>query len=132
MNVTTKSIPITSATSIIFGLFAAILLFFVLTDQKIPVISNERFGLIALLLFGMATCTFGIGRVADTGAWLHPLAILGYLLGAAILIIGVAALFGLYLPFVSSSRQAIILIGVLGIGKLILSSLHRLILSSFV
>ena len=127
MNTKAVSIPGISATSIGLGILAALLVFVVLTDRKIPLISNDRVALVVLVLLGIAMCTNGIGRVADAGAWLHPLAILGYLLGALILLLGAAALFGLQMPLVTDVRQAIIAISVLGVAKLVFSALHRLI-----
>jgi hypothetical protein len=127
MNATTGQAPLIHAVSIGFGLVSALLVLLVLTGRKIPLISSERLALAALVIIGMAACANGIGRVAAGGEWLHPLAILGYLLGGLILIVGAAAFFGIHLPFIGNTRQAILVIGVLGIGKLILSTLHRLI-----
>ena len=127
MNLLTGSTPVIRATSIGFGLFAVLLLLVTLTGRKIPIITEERFGVMILMLIGMVACANGIGRVAAAGAWLHPLAILGYLLGAVILVIGVSAFFGFQMPLIANSRQAIVVIGLLGIGKLLLSVLHRLI-----
>ena len=56
-----------------------------------------------LLVLGMAICAQGgIGRVAAAGQWAHPLAILGYLLGAAILILAAAVFFNVKLPLITS------------------------------
>ena len=126
VNSRTESMPLVNATSIGFGLVAVLLLFVTLTGRKIPIFTEERFAVMILVLIGMAACANGIGRVAAEGAWLHPLAILGYLLGAVILVIGVSALFGFKMPLIVDSRQAIVVTALLGTGKLLVSVVHRL------
>jgi hypothetical protein len=116
-----------SGTTILLGILAAILVFAVLTGRKIPLISTERSALIVLVVLGMAMCAQGIGRVGAVGVWTHPLSILGYLLGALILVVAAAAIIGKPLPLVPGVHQAIIAVGVLGLSKLVLSVLHRFI-----
>ncbi len=48
----------------------------------------------------------GIGRIAATGNWTHPQAILGYLLGTAILLVAASIFFNFKLPFITSQQQA--------------------------
>lgn len=62
--------------------------------KALPLISGPRAALIAMLVIGMAACMGGIGQVGASGRWASPLAILGYLLGAAILVIIIAAFTG--------------------------------------
>ena len=112
-------------TTIIFGIIAGLLVFAVLTGRKVPLLTSERAVLVAVTLLGMAMCSYGFGRVAAAGDTSHPLAILGYLVGAVMLVIAVAGIFGWALPFVPNARQAILLVGVLGGVKIVLSLVHR-------
>lgn len=115
-----------STTTILLGILAAALVFAVLTDRKVPLIASERAALIVLVVIGMAMCSNGIGRVAAAGAWAHPLSIIGYLLGAVILVVAGAAILGKPLPLVPDVHQAIIVVSALGVVKLVVSVLHRM------
>lgn len=111
------------------GLAAALLIFAVLTGRKIPLLNSDRAALLTLVLIGMTMCTLsGINRVAAAGAWTHPLSILGYLLGAAILVIGLAALFGKVVPPLSSYHQAFLVVALLAGAKVVLSLVHRFLM----
>jgi hypothetical protein len=70
----------------------------------------------------------GIGRVAASGAWWHPFSIIGYLLGAVIIVIGIAALFGKNVPPLTSYHQSFIAVAVIAAIKLVLTTIHRLFL----
>ncbi|HJR78886.1 MAG TPA: hypothetical protein VJ821_02365 [Anaerolineales bacterium] len=62
-------------------LLAAAVVFIGAIGRKVPLFSNIRVDIILVVVLGMAICTQGgIGRVAATGEWWHPLSILGYLL----------------------------------------------------
>ncbi len=111
--------------SVLFmGIVAALLVGFVPTGRKFPFITTDRAALITLLFIGMAICTVGIGRVAELNAWAHPLAILAYIVGAAILVIGVAAVLGRPVPFIGSYQQAIIVVSVMMVAKIVLTAIH--------
>lgn len=48
------------------------------TGKKVPLFSNIRVDIILVVILGMAICSQGgIGRIAATGMWSHPLSILG-------------------------------------------------------
>jgi hypothetical protein len=126
MKTNTLSTSSTNVSVILFGILAAALVFAVLTGRKVPLLNNERAALIALVVIGMGMCTAGIGRVAASGAWLHPLAMVGYLLGVAILVIGVAAVFGKQVPPLTSYYQSFAVVAGLAGVKLALSTLHQL------
>ena len=84
-------------------LLAAVVTFIGVTGKKVPLLSNIRVDIILLVVIGMAICTQGgIGRVAATGQWTHPLSIIGYLLGGLILLIALAVFVGWKLPFIAS------------------------------
>lgn len=88
-------------------------------------IFSEKILLFVLTIVGMALCTGGIGQVAARGDWAHPLSIVGYVVGALILVIVGAALFGINLPLIDSTRAAMIAVIVLMIAKFALTQLHR-------
>lgn len=89
------------------GLACAGIVFASLSGKPLPLIGGPRAALIAVLVIGMAACTGGIGQVAASGRWLSAPAILGYLLGLAILVVVVAGLAGWRLPFVQTEAQAL-------------------------
>ncbi len=86
---------------------------------------SEKTLLVVGTVVGMAMCTGGIGQVAARGEWAHPLAILGYVLGALILVVVGAALLGIDLPLIDSPRAALIAMIVLVILKVALTQVHH-------
>jgi hypothetical protein len=96
------------------ALLAGIVVFIGATGKKVPVLSNPRLDILLLVIIGMTMCTQGgIGRVAATGQWAHPLSIIGYILGGLILLIALAAFVGWKLPYIQNNQQALIAIAVL-------------------
>lgn len=120
--------PISLNVIVLAVLFAAVV-FVAVTGKKVPLISNIRVAMVALLLLGMAMCSTGIGRVSAIQQWTHPLSILGYLLGVLILVIGLATTFGLKLPYIHSDIQAIVWVTILVGAKVLDAILHGLLSS---
>ena len=113
---------------LVLALLAAAVVFIGATGKKLPLLSNIRVDIILLVLIGMAICTQGgIGRVAATGQWSHPLAIIGYVLGGLILLITLAVFVGWRLPFIQSDQQALIAIAVLASLKVVNAVTHYLL-----
>ena len=113
---------------VLLALVAAAVVFIGATGKKVPLLSNIRVDIILLVLIGMAICTQGgIGRVAATGQWSHPLAIVGYVLGALILIVATSVFVGWKLPFIQSDQQALIAIAVLASLKVVNAVTHYLL-----
>ena len=84
---------------LILAALAAVIVFVTLQGSALPVFSNLKVNLAILLVLGMAICAQGgIGRVAAAGQWAHPLSILAYFIGAAILILAAAVFFNVKLP----------------------------------
>ncbi|NJC95228.1 MAG: hypothetical protein C3F07_07370 [Anaerolineales bacterium] len=105
-------------------LFAAIT-FIGATGKRVPLLSNIRVDIILLVIIGMAICSQGgIGRVAATGQWTHPLSILGYLLGGLILLIALAVFVGWKLPFIANDGQALLAIAILASLKIVNAVTH--------
>ena len=111
-------------------LFAAV--FFIgYTGKKIPVLSNVRLDIILLVVLGMAMCTQGgIGRIAATGQWTHPQAIVGYLLGGLILLIALFTFVGWKLPYIQTNQQALLAIAILVGLKIVNAVTHYLLARS--
>jgi len=122
----------TSGTNLVviaLGILAALLVFAVLTGRKVPLLATDRAALLALMVIGLIMCTLGgIGSVSSSGDWLHPLSILGYLLGAVIVVIGIAALFEKNIPPLISYHQSFIVVTVIAAVKLVLTAIHHLFL----
>jgi hypothetical protein len=108
-------------------LFAAVTLIGV-TGKKVPLLSNARVDIVLLVIIGMLICQQGgIGRVAATGQWTHPLAIIGYILGGLILFIALAVFVGWKLPFIANDQQALIFIAILASLKVVNAIIHDLL-----
>lgn len=127
MKATAASTTGSNVVVIALGIVAALLVLLVLTGRKVPLLASDRAVLLALVLIGMFICSrAGIGRVAASGEWWHPLSILGYLLGAAIIAIGIAALFGRNIPPFTSYYQSFLGVTGIAVVKLVLTTIHRL------
>ena len=110
------------------ALLAAAVVFIGVTGKKVPLLSNIRVDIILLVLIGMAICTQGgIGRVAATGEWAHPLSIIGYLLGGLILVITLAVFIGWKLPYIANDQQALLAIAILASLKVVNAVTHYLL-----
>ena len=96
-------------------------------DIKVPLLSNLRTDIVLLLILGMAMCTQGIGRVAATGQWTHPLAILGYIHGALIFLVALSGFFGWKLFFIQTGQQALLTMAVLMTAKVVGTAIHYLL-----
>ena len=114
---------------ILLSLLIAAIAFIAVTGKKVPILSNTRVAMVSVLVLGMAMCTSGIGRVAALQQWTHPLAILGYLLGALILVIGLSTIFSWKLPFIQSDAQAILVVVILMGLKVANTLIHSLFTS---
>jgi hypothetical protein len=107
-------------------LLAAVIVFIGAAGKKVPLLSNIRLDIILLVVIGMAICQQGgIGRVAATGEWLHPLSILGYVLGGLILLITLAVFAGWSLPWIRNDQQALLVISLLACFKILNAIAHE-------
>jgi hypothetical protein len=83
--------------------------------------------IILLVIIGMTICAQGgIGRVAATGQWSHPLSIIGYILGSLILLIALSVFVGWKLPFIANDQQALLTIAILASLKVLNAVIHYL------
>lgn len=98
------------------------------TGGFLPLVSSPRAALIVLLVAGMGACTLGgISQVAASGHWASPVAILGYLLGAAILAYAGAGLFDYRLPLAAVPAQAVLCVGALIAVKMVVGAASYLL-----
>jgi hypothetical protein len=113
---------------IVLALLAAALVFIGVTGKKVPLLSNIRVDIILLVVIGMTICQQGgIGRVAATGQWSHPLSIIGYILGGLILLITLAVFVGWKLPYIQNDQQALLAIAILAGLKVVNAVTHYLL-----
>jgi len=116
---------------LVLALLAAAVVFIGVTGKKVPVLSNVRVDIVLLVIIGMMMCTQGgIGRIAATGQWLHPQAILGYVLGGVILLITVTVFAGWKLPLIQNDQQALLAIAILAGLKMLNAVTHYLLFRS--
>src|SRR5829696_2394463 len=95
-----------SPSILVLALLAAAVVYIGATGKKVPLLSNVRVDIILLVILGMSICAqAGIGRIAATGQWTHPLAIVGYVLGGTILLITLAVFVGWKLPFIQNDHR---------------------------
>lgn len=114
---------------LILALLAAVVVFIGATGKRVPLLSSVRLDILLLVIIGMTMCTQGgIGRVAATGQWSHPLSIIGYILGGLILLITLAVFVGWKLPYIHTDQQALIAIAVL-IGLKVVNAVTHYLLS---
>jgi hypothetical protein len=110
------------------ALLAAAVVFIGVTGKKVPILSSIRVDIILLVIIGMTMCTqAGIGRIAATGQWSHPQAIIGYILGGLILLISLAVFVGWKLPYIQNDQQALIAIAILMCLKIVNAVTHYLL-----
>ena len=111
----TLSQPAVITPSIIgLALLAAAVVFIGMSGKKVPLLSNVRVDILLLVIIGLTMCTqSGIGRIAATGQWTHPLAIVGYILGGLILLIALTVFAGWKLPYIQNDQQALLAIAIL-------------------
>lgn len=115
------------AISIVLGLFTALLILANQLGWQLPLLTNDHATLIVVGVLGMALCSQGIGRIAEDKKWLHPISLMGMVVGAAILAVWVGRLFGASLPFAATDSQAILTMGILMGVKWTLSRLYGLL-----
>jgi hypothetical protein len=115
------------ALSIVFGLILAVLILANQLDWRLPLAANDRLTLVVVGISGMALCSQGIGRIAANNHWLHPIGLLGMLIGLVILIVWGGRLLNLNLPVITSDSTAILAMGILMASKWGLARLYGLL-----
>src|SRR5512147_2191646 len=113
MKTATLSVGNNLVLPLVLGILIAGVAYAVLTGKQLPLINGPRAGLVAILVLGLAMCMGGIGQVGASGKWASPLAILGYLLGTAILVVIGGTLLRWKLPLITSETNAVLVTAVL-------------------
>lgn len=130
MKTTAVSSPI-SVNIILLSLLFAAIVYIGATGKKVPLLSNVRVDIVLLVVIGMTICSQGgIGRVAATGQWMHPLSVIGYVLGGLILFITLAVFVGSKLPYIQSDPQALLAIAILAGIKVVNAVMHSFLFPS--
>lgn len=112
---------------LMLALLAATLVYMGGTGKNIPLLSNVRMDILLLVLIGITICSkSGIGRIAATGQWLHPFAIIGYILGGLILLVAVSVFLGWKVPYIHNDTQALLAIAILMCIKVVNAIVHSL------
>lgn len=125
-NPTVNSVPALAAHLLGILLVAAAVAFAL--GVRLPLITSSRAALIVLLVAGLISCTIGgIGQVSAANAWAHPISIVGYVLGALLLVVGAAYLLGRPLPLISGDRAYLFAFSGILLAKIILTQLHPLL-----
>ena len=110
------------------ALLAVAVVFIGVTGRKVPLLSNIRVDIILLVILGMTICTQGgIGRIAATGQWAHPLSIIGYILGGLVLLVLLSVFVGWKLPYIQNDQQALLAIAILASLKIVNAVTHFLL-----
>ena len=109
----------------------AVVTFIGFTGKRVPLLSNIRVDIILLVIIGMTICTQGgIGRIAATGQWAHPQAIIGYILGGLILLITLFTFVGWKIPYIANDGQALLAIALFASLKIVNAVIHYLLARS--
>lgn len=113
------------------ALLFAVVTFIGVTGKRVPLLTNVRLDIVLLVVLGIAICTQGgIGRIAATGQWTHPQAILAYLLGGLILLVTLAVFAGWKLPFIANDQQALLAVAILAALKVVNAFVHYFLVRS--
>lgn len=106
----------------VLGIAAAILIFFVLSNRPLPLITTDRAALIALVIIGFAMCTVGgSGKAFTAYGMAHPITIIGSILGVLILLLAGARLVNVSLPLIVDDRAAFIAVAAIGVLKVVIN-----------
>jgi hypothetical protein len=107
------------------AVLAAIIVIAVLTSV------NERLGVSdilafwALFLVGVFLCGAGPSGQGATYGWWNPLHIIGYVIGAVLLLLAVAIMFGLTVPGISSVQSATMVVAALMVVKGVVAMFYQ-------
>jgi hypothetical protein len=79
---------------------------------------------IILFIIGILLCSWGIGKIAAGGDWLSPFAFIGYILGLSALILFISVIFNLKTSHISSAKQALVVLAVIMVTKIIIGFIY--------
>jgi len=114
-------------TIIVLGAVVLLLVLAVLLRWPVPIVTRERSAMLVLLVLGATMCAQGIGQVAEYDEWLHPLSLVAYAVGLAILVVGGFVLLGRRPSFLNDARQAFFVVSGLIAVKVALTTFHNVL-----
>lgn len=112
---------------IVSGIIGLVALYAGLADKKMLFITSPRIAVIVLTIIGFLMCNFGSIGLFVSKAPLHPLTIIGCIMGLAALLAGIICIFNINIPFVNEPNNALILIGIIIALKFIIARLGFLL-----
>ena len=114
----------------LLGIVVLVLVFAFLTGRKVPLVVNERSAFIVLAVISFAMCSVSMGKIANGLGWMHPITIIGAVLGTLLILFVIAMLAGWRVPFVPDYRTAFVVLAVIGLVKWSLAWISRLFFST--
>jgi hypothetical protein len=89
---------------------------------KLPLITDDRLAVLALVIVGFAMCMAGGSARAIGGYGMtHPVTILGSLIGVLALLIGASVLFSFRLPLIADNRTALFVLAGIILLKVVMN-----------
>lgn len=125
MQVTPQTLGGNTLMLIVLGISEVGIVAATLANVQLPLIGNPRIALIALVVIGMAMCSMGM-ELTKYG-WGNPFNVIGTVLGVIMLIIGMAAIFGISLPLITSEREAMLALAVLMVIKVVIAGVRGVV-----
>lgn len=109
------------------GAVALIALVIGLMGWKFLFITSARGAAITVAAAGFVMCATGLLGVFLAKAPVHPMTILGYILGLAALFTGIVQVFRIDIPFFGEPSTALILLAAIVVAKVIIARLNFLV-----
>jgi hypothetical protein len=93
---------------------------------KLPLITDDRLAVLALVVVGFAMCmTGGSARAIGGYGMTHPVSILGSITGVVALLIGASALFSFRLPLIADNRTVLfVMMGIIALKVVMNAALY--------
>lgn len=117
-----KNVPVLILVTAVAGLMVA----FGLSEKKILFLQGPRAATIALGVIGMLLCTISVGRFISA-APVHPLSILGYVIGTVALLAFLTQIFAWKLPVIGDPKAALIVLASAMVVKSVIARFAHLI-----
>lgn len=124
MNTTSTELQQKNSTIAVLGVAAALLVVGVLANVSQSIGIGDRVAFWVLFAVGLTMCAMGpLGHGASYGWW-NIRHIVGYILGAIILLLGAAVLFNVAVPGIASDRTAMMALAGLMVVKVGVAALY--------
>lgn len=107
-----------------FGIFAIVFIWLVLSEKKLPYITDDKSAFIAILILGIVMCTIGIGlrtmgpfKYTNSSDWFNILNVIEGISGVIATIIIIAVTMGKKIPIIGSYKMAFYALSIIIITK---------------